>query len=385
MKINVTWNSEENSNLLGKNCAKKAVLDLIETKLAIMVNSNRCNQDELLNGAKSVLGTAPIIGYSSDSGIIVSDGYIDASKHNFASIFAMGDYDTKVGTAISPKIGNERDIGRFIAKQAMDKVNTTYSPSYYLMFVATGDEEEYEKGIRDIIGDVPFFGGNVARENSKIFTEDMILTTGVAIAFFYTNKKIENLYTSKYHETVNSGVITKITGKNELDEIDGIKALKRYCEWTEKKIKDVKEDKIIKQSILKPLAVKTSDGSLTIINQPLNGNNDYSISLSNKVSVNTAIIQMQISKEELISSPTVVLRELKRKVKNKPKGYLLFQNYARKDILNKKEIESLTKKLKEEAGDVPFILTFTSSEYGRGDTTSNHIGKLMISEIAICD
>lgn len=382
MKINLTWSAEENSNISGKICAKKAVLDLNETKLAFVINSNKYNQDELIKGAKSVLGTAPIIGYSSNEGIIVPDGYLDTRKNAFATMFAIGDNETKVGTAISTRMENERETGKIVAKMAMKKVGTPYSPAYYLMIVSSGKEEEYAKGIRDVIGNVPCFGGKIVSKDNKIFTEDMIISNGIAVAFFYTNKKIENIFTSKYHETIHSGVITKVSGKNNLDEIGGIKALKRYCEWSNNKIKDVRNEKIYEQSILKPLAIKTEDGSLAVIKQPMFGNNDYSIEMSNDIFVNTAIIQMQISKAELVSSPSIVLKDLKRKVKKEAKGFLIFQNNARKNILNDDEIEEISKRLKEEAGDVPFLVTFTTSEFGKGETTSNIFGKLMLSELA---
>ncbi len=382
MKINLTWCTNENSKISGKTCAKKAVLDLNETKIAFIINSNKYNQEELIKGVKSVIGTAPIIGYSSNEGIIVADGYLDSRKTPFAAMFAIGDNETKVGTAISHKIGDERDIGRIVAKKAMEKVGTPYSPAYYMMIVSSGKEEEYAKGIRDVIGDVPCFGGKVASEDEKIFTEEMTISNGIAVAFFYTNKKIENIFTSKYHETIHSGVITKVSGKNNLDEIGGIKALKRYCEWSNNKIKDVRNEKIYEQSILKPLAIKTEDGSLAVIKQPMFGNNDYSIEMSNDIFVNTAIIQMQISKAELVSSPSIVLKDLKRKVKKEAKGFLIFQNNARKNILNDDEIEEISKRLKEEAGDVPFLVTFTTSEFGKGETTSNIFGKLMLSELA---
>lgn len=382
MKINLTWCTNENSTISGKTCAKKAVLDLNETKIALIINSNKYNQEELIKGVKSVVGTAPIIGYSSNEGIIVADGYLDPRKSPFATMFAIGDNETKVGTAISAKEGSERDIGRVVAKQAMEKVGTSYSPAYYMMIVTSGKEEEYAKGIRDIIGDVPCFGGKVASSDDvKIFTEDMIISDGIAVAFFYTNKKIENIFTSKYHETVHSGVITKVSGKNNLDEIGGIKALKRYCEWTNKKVKDVRNEKIYEESILKPLAIKTEDGSLVVIKQPIFGNNDLSIEMSNDIFVNTAVTQMQISKEELVSSPSIVLRELKRKIKNSQKAFLIFHNNARKNILSDDEIEELSKRLKKEAGDVPFLVTFTTSEFGKGESTSNSFGKLMLSEL----
>ena len=34
MKVNVAWSTEGNEEVAGKTCAKKAVLDLMETKIA---------------------------------------------------------------------------------------------------------------------------------------------------------------------------------------------------------------------------------------------------------------------------------------------------------------------------------------------------------------
>ena len=382
MKINLTWSADENSNISGKTCAKKAVLDLNETKIAFIINSNKYNQEELIKGVKSVVGTAPIIGFSSDEGVIIPDGYLDPRKSPYATMLAIGDNETKVGTAIAHRVGNEKNIGKIVAQKAMQKVGTTYSPAYYLMIVLSGKEEEYAKGIRDVIGDVPCFGGKITSKDNKIFTEDMIITDGIAVAFFYTNKKIENIYSSKYHETIHSGVITKVSDKNKLDEIDEIKALKRYCEWTGKKIKDVRNDKLYEESILKPLAIKTEDGSLAVIKQPLFGNNDYSMEMSNDIFVNTAVTQMQISKEELVNSPSIVLRDLKRKIKKESNGFLIFHNNARKNILNEDEIEELSKRLKKEADGIPFLVTFTTSEFGKGESTCSNFGKLMLSELA---
>ena len=36
MKVNVTWSIDDNAEQAGKACAKKAVLDLVQTKIAII-------------------------------------------------------------------------------------------------------------------------------------------------------------------------------------------------------------------------------------------------------------------------------------------------------------------------------------------------------------
>ena len=60
------------------------------------------------------------------------------------------------------------------------------------------------------------------------------LSDGVAVAFFYTDKEMKNVYTGEYHETTNSGVITKIKGNRTLVEIDGVPAIKNMLLGQEK-------------------------------------------------------------------------------------------------------------------------------------------------------
>ena len=386
MKANVAWSTDENAYLAGKACAKKAVLDLIQTKVAFIFSSVKYDQKALIDGAKEVLGSAPIIGCTSNGGILVPDGYI-TSNNGFAGILAIGDPDTAVGVAGSAKMLTARETGRKVAIDAMNKVGTTFSPSYFFMIANPGEEEEYAKGIQDVIGDVPMFGGSSADDDLtgkwKIFTNEGIFSEGVAVAFFYTNKKIMNEYTGKYHETVNSGVITKIEGRRTLKEIEGIPAMKKYAEWTGFKTRELMGDKILTASILKPMGVKTPTGNVTLIRHPMAGNADYSINLGNDLSVNTAVIQMQASLDELIEAPKLTLRKLKDKLPSEPAAYLFIHCGGRKIAIGDR-INEVAKLVKEEAGDVPYIMPFTFGEYGRAEHEANNMGGLMLSETAFC-
>ena len=386
MKANVAWSTEEDAFAAGKACAKKAVLDLIQTKIAFIFSSAKYNQEELVKGAKENLGTAPIIGCTSNGGILVPDGYVTSDK-GFAGMLAIGDPDTEVGVSGSPKLITARETGRYVAKEAMEKVGTTFSPSYFFMIANPGEEEEYAKGIQDVIGDVPMFGGSAADDDLtgkwKIFTGDKVFAEGVAVAFFYTNKKIANVYTGKYHETVNSGIITEIEGKRTLKEIDGMPAMKQYAEWTGFKTRNLMGDKILTASILKPLGVKTPTGNVILIRHPMAGNSDYSINVGNDLAVNTAVIQMQANLDELIKAPKIVLRELKEKVNDNAAAYLFIHCGGRKIAVGDR-IDEVAEYIKEEAGDVPFIMPFTFGEYGRAEHEANNMGGLMLSETAFC-
>ena len=386
MKANVAWSTDEDAYLAGKACAKKAVLDLVQTKVAFLFSSVDYDEQKLIDGAKEELGTAPIIGCTSNGGLLVPDGYI-TSDHGFAGMLAIGDSDTAVGVAGEKKLFTARETGRKVAIDAMNKVGTTFSPSYFFMVANPGEEEEYAKGVQDIIGDVPMFGGSCADNDLsgkwKIFTSDKVFSEGVAVAFFYTNKKLVNEYTGRYHETVNTGIITKLRGKRTLEEIDNMPAMKKYSEWTRIKTRDLMGDKILTASILKPIGVKTPTGNITLIRHPMAGNSDYSINLGNDLAVNTAAIQMQASLDELVKAPKLTLRDLKGKLKTEPAAYLFIHCGGRKIAIGNR-IEEVNNLLKEEVGNVPYIMPFTFGEYGRYEHESNNMGGLMLSFTAFC-
>ena len=113
LKSNVSYSTDKDSFTAGKACAEKAVVDLIETKVAFVFSSVKYNQNKLLEGAKSVLGTAPIIGCTSSGAIIVPDGVV-SSESGFAGI---GDDETAVGVAGSERGKNPRETGKKSCKR----------------------------------------------------------------------------------------------------------------------------------------------------------------------------------------------------------------------------------------------------------------------------
>ena len=102
LKSNVGWSTNEDSYMQGKDSAAKAVVDLVQTKVAFLYTSVDSNVAKVLEGAKAELGTAPIIGCTSSGGIIVPDGFITGEK-GFTGILALGDEELIVGVAGSKK------------------------------------------------------------------------------------------------------------------------------------------------------------------------------------------------------------------------------------------------------------------------------------------
>ena len=96
LKSNVSWSTNTDSYTQGKEAAKKAVVDLIQTKVAFLFTSVDCNVSKVLEGAKAELGTAPIIGCTSSAGIITPEAFI-SSENGFTGILALGDPGPEAG------------------------------------------------------------------------------------------------------------------------------------------------------------------------------------------------------------------------------------------------------------------------------------------------
>lgn len=381
LKSNVAWSTDKDSYVQGKESAKKAVVDLVQTKVAFLYTSVDCNVAKVIEGAKSELGTAPIIGCTSSAGLIVPDGFI-SSENGFTGILALGDPEMEVGVASSPRGDDPRETGRKVAIEAMKKAGRTDAPAYFYMVASPAEEEIYIKGIEDVIGRVPVFGGSAADNTVEgkwsIYTNDNIFADGVAVAFFYTDKEMKNEYTGAYHETTNSGVITKIKGARTLMEIDGVPAIKKYAEWTGKKLKDLEGNNLLVSTITEPLGVKDRLGDLIAIRHPMFGNKDGSMNIGANLAVNTAVIQMQASVDELINSTGKTMKTLNKQMNGDVGAYLLIHCGGRRLGIGDR-IDEVAKQLKKEANGVPFIAVFTFGEYGVKDHGANTTGGLMLS------
>ena len=193
-------------------------------KLGMMYCS--CNDDveEVVNGAMSAMKGAPIIGCTSSGMIMTNDGIIE-SEDGFAG-------------------KNAREIGRKVARAAVENAGENYSPNYFYMVASPKEEEDYLMGIQDVIGRVPMFGGSAADDtvegNWKIFCNDQVFSDGVAVAFFYTDNDIVTSYTGAYHESENYGLITEVKNDRTLVKIDGVSALKKYADWIGMKPSELK-------------------------------------------------------------------------------------------------------------------------------------------------
>jgi len=365
----------------GKAAAMEAKTGLNGIKIAFAYASCAYDLETMLSGVKASLPGVPVIGNTSFTGVITPKGFVSGDD-GFVGVMAIADDTMDVGVAAVKKGTSAIADGKEAAKKAMAAAGKKVAPSYFYMVAPPGEEEYYLKGITEVIGRVPFFGGSAA-DNAiagewKLFTDAGAFADGVAVAFFYTDKPATNYFTGAYRETTDVGVITKVDGDRTLVEIDGVPALEKYASWRGMKKEELLGGNLLAASITSPLGVKDRLGDLVAIRHPMNGNEDGSMNIGNKLAVSTAVIRMEATVGELIDSTGKGVTALKEKA-GVPLGAMLLVHCGGRRAGIGDRIEEVVQSIRQAAGDVPYIVEFTFGEYGFESDGRNTCGGLMLS------
>ena len=387
LKTKVGYSELEDAYASGVETAKMA--NVIENpQVGLFFTSCVQDQTKLMEGAKSILGDVPIIGCTSSAALCTQDGYLN-KETGYSGMMLFGG-DLEVVTAGSKKTDETpREIGRRIAKEAISKLQgKDLEPDYFFMSASPANEEEYMKGIEDIIGDVPVFGGSAADNTVEgkwsILNDGEAFADGCVIAIFYTNGEMKNLYTGAYHETENAGIITKVEGRRTLVEIDHEPALKKYAEWTGQNVNDIMGGNLLTATITAPLGVKDPIGKVTAIRHPMAGNDDYSMNIGADLVTNTAVIQMENTPEGILKANAETVAIVSELMNTDINSYFLIHCGGRRLGLAIAGIEEkIYPEIKKAIPDKEFLMVFTFGEYGRGDHSSNTVGGLSLSFTAV--
>ncbi len=379
MKAMVGSSILSNSYEAGVETAKNSMKGIKAPKLGLLFTSVKYDQDEVIKGIKSVSPELKVIGCTSSGAIMTPDGII-SGENGFAGMMVLEDNELNVGVASSPRGQDPRSTGRKIAREAMEDAGKKHPPVAFAMFASPAEEEYYLKGIQDVIGEVPMFGGSAADDavvgEWKVFCENKSFGDGCAVALFYTTKEIKNVFTGAYEETDNVGIITKVEDDRKIVEIDGVPALKKYAEWTGLNADELMGQNLLVASIPMALGVKTIQGDLMAVRHPMIGNPDYSFNVGAKMAEKTAVIQLATDVDGLIEGAVKTIKELKQDFK--AEAMFLVHCGGRKLHIGERVDEDFVA-IKNAAGETPFIVAFTFGEYGQNNHSGATIGGLSLS------
>lgn len=383
LKSNIGSSISANAEAAGREAAVKAKSGLGEVKLAFAYASVAYDLKQTLAGIAAELPGVPVVGNTSFTGVITPDGFVGGDD-GFVGVMALSGDSLTVGAAGCAKENDARETGRTAALEAMQAAGQSTPPDFFYMAASPGEEEFYLKGITDVVGRVPFFGGSAA-DNSiagewSLYTDDDIFPDGVTVVFFY-GISMTNLFTGAYRETGDVGIITKVRDNRVLVEIDGVPAVKKYALWAGVDPDSLKGGDLLVYTITSPLGVKDRLGDLTAIRHPMNGNDDYSMNIGANLAEKTAVIRMEATVDELVETASSALEELKAKTSGQAAAYHLVHCGGRRAGIGDR-IGEVAEAVKKAAGGVPFIMEFTFGEYGFEDDGNNTTGGLMLSYTA---
>lgn len=379
MKAMVGSTILDNSFEAGEELVQNSIKGLKSPKLGLLFSSTKYDQKELMRGIKSISPDLKIIGCTSSGCLMTPDGII-SNETGFAGMMVIEDNELKIGLASSPRGIEPRATGRKIAQAAMDDAKKDHPPVAFAMFATPKEEEEYLKGIQDVIGEIPMFGGSASDDNFtgewKVFSENEVVEDGCAVALFYTTKEIKNVLTNSYQETEHMGIITSIDDNRRIMEIDNVPAINKYAEWTGFNAEELMGQNIMTASAQMPLGTTTLHGETVLVRHPKMGSTDYSLTVGANMAAKTAIMLMQTDEDGLIGGAVENIKELKTNFK--PTALLLVHSDARKNYIGERIDEDFVA-IKNAVGDLPFIVVFTSSEYGQVDHSGACITNLSLS------
>ncbi len=372
----------------GAELASKIASGVKDAKVALAYGSCDYDSAELLAAFSSGLPGVPVIGNTSFTGIITPEGFIGGDKP-FVGALVLGGDDLAIGCAGASRESDTcpRKIGRRLAKEAMAAAGKDCAPDYWYMVASPAEEEYYIKGVTDVIGRVPLFGGSAADNEIAgkwwLYNGTEAFQDGCAIAFFYTDAPFTNKFTGAYAETDDFGIVTKMNGDRGIAEIDGKPALQVYADWRGMDVESLKGAALLSESIVSPLGVKDRLGDLVAIRHPMAGNDDLSIGVGAKVAEKTAVIRMEGDVDVLVESVGKTAAELKEKAGGrKPAAYFFVHCGGRRAAIADR-IDEVAAQFIEQADGVPFIAEFTFGEYGFEDDGLNTVGGLMLSFTAL--
>lgn len=374
-----------NSFEAGVETARNSTKGLKNPKIGFLFTSTKYNQDELLKGIKSVCPELKIVGCTSSGAVMTPDGII-SNEDGFAGMLVFEDNDLKIGVSSTSRGIDPRIAGRKVVREAMENAGKNCAPAAFALFASPREEEQYIKGVQDVIGEVPMFGGSASAEDMngtwKVFDDNKAYEEGCAIALLYTNKRIKTVYDSNYKETDSMGIINKVDGERKILEIDGMPALKKYAQWNGLDPDALMGENLLKSSVLKPIAIKNVSANLTLVRHPKAGNDDYSLTVGAKVVEKTAAILMTSDIDGLIEGCVKNITRVKEGLV--PAGLLLVHSVERKNIIDDRLDEDFVA-IKNAAGDLPFIVAFTLSEYGHENHSGACVSNLSLSFTAISE
>lgn len=376
----------------GREAAAKVAKGIIYPKVIFAYASSGYFEGlpEVAKGIGEIFPGIPIIGCTTWHGVVLPEGFVGGKY--FVGVMALSDPELVVGIGTAAKNCDvecarvvARKNGQKAALAAMKMAGRKDPPDYFHMLAMPGFEECYLKGITDVIGRRPMFGGSAVDEMASgdwnLFTDEGVVGHGVAVAFFYTDKTMINHYTSApYYELDEKCVINKMETPRRLAGIEGMQLIERIGQRVNVDPELMNGPDLRQVCIQDAPGVKDRLGDLVALRYPMYLRPDNSIDLGADMVEGTLFIHMRAELPDMVKASGAELEKLSRKMGGQAAAYHMFMGFGRGMVMQDDgKMPEVVKNIKKAAGDRPFMLAFTMAECGFVEDGMNTCANLMIS------
>lgn len=153
-KANTGYSTSASAFDAGKEAAAQAVEGLDAPKVALVYCSCDYNVTAVVDGVKEAIPGVPVLGNTSFTGVIVSDGGYVGGDEPFVGVMVLSSPEMAVGIAAADRAQNDDpfEAGLIMAEAALDVAGKDVAPDFFYMAASPAEEELYLKGISSVIG-----------------------------------------------------------------------------------------------------------------------------------------------------------------------------------------------------------------------------------------
>ncbi|PIQ91314.1 MAG: hypothetical protein COV70_04365 [Parcubacteria group bacterium CG11_big_fil_rev_8_21_14_0_20_39_22] len=368
MKASVGMAYGDDSYTVGVNACQDAIeqLGVKDPDLLIVFSSIKFDQQEILNGVRSVAPDAVLIG-SSTAGEINTSGPVRLNQS--VVVMAIKSPEIKYFTGVGEDIATDpRLAGKIAADKVKEQAGEALKAFIMIPDVLVGNGADIVRGVLDSLGaHFPVVGGasgdDFRFKQTFQYLNDKVYSGAVVGLGLAGNFKIG---IGVKHGWIPIGVPMKVTKSSGavVHEINGAPAVKVYEDYFgEEEAKVLRTETLAKLAITYPLGMRVAGSDELLIRDPLTVDEKGSITCAAEIPEGSEVRLMVGSREEAVKVAKVAAENaLSQLDGSTPKAVIIFNCIARNKLFGEKSGDEISAIQEVIGKDVPLIGFYTYGE-----------------------
>lgn len=356
------------SNHAGVDAARSALTKLggVKPSIVFAFSSIQYNQEQVLNGLKSVLGDVPIVGGSAAGEIISWSTAFDA-----VNVMAIASDQVTFKTGMSTNVAADSFKAGAMAVEDLIKNANGQKPDLLILLVdgMTANGSAVVEGAKSVSGaNAPIIGGSLGDDyqfkktyeyyNGQVMSDAMV-AVGLYGNFAYGF--------GIRHGWESVGLPLKVTKAEGvwIKELNGQPALKVYQDYFGKDASEMIQEPLARMAYTYPLGIAVEGSDELLIRDPVIANEKGEISMAAAIPEGATVRLMIGDRDKAIAAAKTAAEIAKEQLENRPPAFILMFNcMARNKLLGVRCHEENQTVQKAIGENIPMIGLYTYGEIG---------------------